>query len=459
MWDSESRASEGSSLVLSWRVKSSGVIAPDERLPWASTIALGLQHALAMFGATVVAPLLMGFQVNTALFFSGIATVIFFILVAGKVPSYLGSSFAFIGPVLAVTGGKEANIPLALGGIVAAGVVYAVLAIITMFAGTGWINFLMPPAVTGAIVMVIGLNLAGAGATDISGAKDINHAWITAGVTLAVALLSSVYLPGFLRRLPILLGGVAGYIAAILLGDVKFDTVVAAGWFGLPKFITPPQFDAHAIGLIAPVAIVLVAENTGHIKAVGQITRRNLDGYLGRAFAGDAISTIISGFFGGTGVTTYAENIGVMAMTRVYSTIVFLLASVVALLLGLCPKFGALVQTIPAYAPGVLGGLSIVLFGLIAATGARIWVENGVDFGRGRNLLMAGVTLILGTGAYTINIGSFPLNGITLATLAAIVLYQVLRDPVTPEAKEDAGTAIAPADSAAEPVGTNTGGE
>lgn len=444
--------------MLSWRVKSSGVIAPDERLPWGSTIALGLQHALAMFGATVVAPLLMGFPVNTAIFFSGVATVIFFIIVAGKVPSYLGSSFAFIGPVLAVTGGKSANIPLALGGIVAAGAVYAVLALITMFAGTGWINFLMPPAVTGAVVMVIGLNLAGVGATDIQTAKNANHALMTAGVTLAVALLSAVYLPGFLRRLPILLGGIAGYIVAILLGDVNFDAVKAAGWFGLPTFTTP-KFDGSAIGLIAPVAIVLVAENTGHIKAVGQITRRNLDGYLGRGFLGDAISTMVSGFFGGTGVTTYAENIGVMAMTRVYSTIVFLIASVVALLLGLCPKFGALVQTIPAFAPGVLGGLSVVLFGLIAATGARIWVENQVDFGRARNLLMAGVALILGTGAYTITIGNFPLTGITLATLAAILLYQVLRDPATPESKEDSGQAIAPADSAAEPAGTSTGGE
>lgn len=444
--------------MLSWRVKSSGVIAPDERLPWGSTIALGLQHALAMFGATVVAPLLMGFPVNTAIFFSGVATVIFFIVVAGKVPSYLGSSFAFIGPVLAVTGGKSANIPLALGGIVAAGAVYAVLALITMFAGTGWINFLMPPAVTGAVVMVIGLNLAGVGATDIQTAKNTNHALITAGVTLAVALLSAVYLPGFLRRLPILLGGIAGYLVAILLGDVNFDAVKAAGWFGLPTFTTP-KFDGSAIGLIAPVAIVLVAENTGHIKAVGQITRRNLDGYLGRGFLGDAISTMVSGFFGGTGVTTYAENIGVMAMTRVYSTIVFLIASVVALLLGLCPKFGALVQTIPAFAPGVLGGLSVVLFGLIAATGARIWVENQVDFGRARNLLMAGVALILGTGAYTITIGNFPLTGITLATLAAILLYQVLRDPATPESKEDSGQAIAPADSAAEPAGTSIGGE
>ncbi len=414
--------------VLHWREKTSGVIAPEERLPWPGTIALGLQHTLAMFGSTVVAPLLMGFPPNTAIFFSGVATILFFLIVGGKVPSYLGSSFAFIGPVLAVMGGKPgANLPVALGGIIAAGVVYAVIGVITMVAGTRWIEWLMPPAVTGAIVMVIGLNLANVGATDIN--QGDSHAnLIIASVTLVAALASAVYLPPFLRRLPILIGGLAGYATAMLLGKIHFDTVARAAWFGWPEFHTP-TFSGRAIGLIAPVAIVLVAENTGHIKAVGQITRRNLDKYLGRGFLGDALATIIAGFGGGPGVTTYAENIGVMAMTRVYSTVVFLIASGVALLLGLCPKFGALVQTIPAQAPGILGGLSIVLFGLIAVTGARIWVENGVDFGSPRNLLMAGVSLILGTGSYAITIGSFQLSGIALASLAAIVAYQLLREP------------------------------
>lgn len=418
--------------MLSWKERTSGIIAPDERLPWPSTIALGLQHTLAMFGSTVVAPLLMGFPVNTAIFFSGIATIIFFLIVGGKVPSYLGSSFAFIAPVLAVTGGKTPNLPLALGGIVAAGVVYAIVALITMLIGTRWIEFLMPPAVTGAIVMVIGLNLANVGATDI-GTSQANL--LIAAITLVVALGSAVYLPGFLRRLPILIGGLVGYGAAIIFGlghvagakPIDFSAVQQAAWFGLPTFVSP-RFDGHAISLLAPVAIVLIAENTGHIKAVGQITGTNLDRYIGRGFLGDALSTIIAGFGGGTGVTTYAENIGVMAMTRVYSTALFLVASTVALLLGLCPKFGAVVQTIPTQAPGILGGLSIVLFGLIAATGARIWVENGVDFGRGRNLLMAGVTLILGTGSYAVTIGSFQLSGIALATVAAIVSYQLLRD-------------------------------
>jgi putative pyrimidine permease RutG len=424
-----------------WREKTSGVIAPEERLPWPSSIALGLQHVLAMFGATVVAPLLMGFPPNTAIFFSGVATILFFLIVGGKVPSYLGSSFAFIGPVLAAMGARH-NMAAALGGIIAAGVVYAVIAAITIYAGTRWIEVLMPPAVTGTIVMVIGLNLANVGWTDISGdARHLNQNLIIAVVTLLVALGSAIYLPGFLRRLPILLGGVAGYIAAMLMGMIKFDAVASAAWVGWPQF-HGPAFDWRAIGLIAPVAIVLVAENTGHIKAVGQITGRNLDGYLGRGFLGDALSTIVAGFGGGTGVTTYAENIGVMAMTRVYSTVVFLIASGVALLLGLCPKFGALVGTIPTYAPGILGGLSIVLFGLIAVTGARIWVENGVDFGSARNLLMAGVALILGTGSYAITIGSFQLSGIALAAIAAIVAYQLLREPKAAQAPESADSPV-----------------
>ncbi len=431
--------------MFSWTEKRGGVIAPNERLPWGSSIALGLQHVLAMFGATVVAPLVMGFPPNTAIFFSGIGTLIFFLIVGGNVPSYLGSSFSFITVVITAMGGLNPdgtgkNIPVALGGIVACGVLYAIIGLITMFAGTGWIEFLMPPVVTGTVVMIIGLNLAGVGASDAATSTEDVYLAI---ITLAAAVLSAVYLPSFFRRLPILIGGIVGYIAAVLMGKIDFTPVAKAAWIGLPTF-NAPQFDPGAIGLIAPIAIVLVAENTGHIKAVGAITGRNLDGYLGRGFLGDAVATIVSGLGGGTGVTTYAENIGVMAMTRVYSTLVFIIAAFVAILLGLCPKFGALIGTIPASAPGILGGLSIVLFGLIAVTGGRIWVQGGVDFGKSRNLLTAAVGLILGAGGlggaalYALNFGKFQLGGIALGTFAAIILYQVLRDPKEPatEAKE-----------------------
>ena len=413
--------------LFSWTEKKAGVIAPDERLPWGSSIALGLQHVLAMFGATVVAPLVMGFDPNTAIFFSGIGTVIFYLIVGGNVPSYLGSSFSFIAVVLAAMSGKPGgNIPVALGGIIACGVFYGIIGVITMFAGTRWIEFLMPPIVTGTVVMIIGLNLAPAGVAYIMAPGASEKDVYLAIITLVAAVLSAVYLPRFFRRLPILIGGVVGYVAAIIMGKIDFTQVGQAAWVGLPKF-TSPTFDGAAIALIAPIAIVLVAENTGHIKAVGTITGRNLDGYLGRGFLGDAVATIVSGFGGGPGVTTYAENIGVMAMTKVYSTLIFIIASVVAILLGLCPKFGAVIQTIPANAPGILTGLSIVLFGLIAATGGRIWIENKVDFGKPRNLLTAAVGLILATGGYVLHFGNFDLVGIALATFTTIILYQVLR--------------------------------
>jgi len=413
-----------------------GVVAPDQRLPWGSTVALGVQHVLAMFGATVVAPLIMGFPPNTAIFFSGVGTIIFFLIVGGKIPSYVGSSFAFITPVLAVMGGKPgANIPVALGGIIAAGAVYAIIALLTMLLGSGWINVLMPPTVTGAVVMAIGLNLAGAGAGDIHNQNDL----ILAGITLGAACLAAVYLPGILGRLPVLIGGVIGYLAAIAFGRINFTPVAQAAWIGLPTFHSP-QFTVSAMVTLAPVAVVLIAENAGHIKAVSAIcydSNDRLDPYLGRGFLGDAVSTMVSGFFGGPGQTTYAENIGVMAMTRVYSTAAFIIAAIVAILLGLCPKFGALIQTIPTDAPGILGGLSVLLFGLIAATGGRIWVQSRVDFSNPRVLITAGVTLILGAGTYVVPISSFQLTGLTLATFAAIILYQILglgrggRAPVT----------------------------
>lgn len=414
-----------------WTEKTQGVIAPDERLPWGQTLALGVQHVVAMFGATVLAPLLMGFNPNVAILMSGIGTLIFFLIVGGRVPSYLGSSFAFIGVVIAATGyaggGINGNIGVALGGIIACGLLYTVIGFIVMATGTGWIERFMPPVVTGAVVAVIGLNLApvavkGVGATNFD-------AWMAVVTVLSVGGVA-VFTRGLLQKLLILVGLILAYaiyfIAANVMGmgkPIDFAGVASAAWFGMPAF-TAPVFTAEAMLLIAPVAIILVAENLGHIKAVTAMTGQNLDKYMGRAFVGDGIATMVAGGVGGTGVTTYGENIGVMAATRVYSTLIFVIAALMAVILGFSPKFGALIQTIPS---AVLGGVSIVVFGLIAVAGARIWVVNKVDFGDNRNLIVAAVTLILGAGDFTLKFGGFTLGGIGTATFGAILLYALLR--------------------------------
>jgi len=413
-----------------WQLKREGIVAPDERLPWPQTFAMGLQHVVAMFGATVLAPLLMGFDPNVAILMSGVGTLLFFVIVGGRVPSYLGSSFAFIGVVIAATGyagsGPNPNIGVALGGIIACGALYTLIGAIVMGAGTGWIERFMPPVVTGAVVAVIGLNLApiavkGASATPFD-------AWMAVVTVLCVGGVA-VFTRGLLQKLLILVGLVLAYLiyAALTNGlglgkPVDFSGLAAAAWFGLPNFAAP-VFRADAMLLIAPVAIVLVAENLGHVKAVSAMTGRNLDPYMGRAFVGDGLATMLSGGVGGTGVTTYAENIGVMAVTRVYSTLVFVVAAIVAIVLGFSPKFGALIATIPG---PVLGGVSIVVFGLIAVAGAKIWVDNRVDFTDNRNLIVAAVTLVLGAGDFTLKIGGFALGGIGTATFGAILLYALL---------------------------------
>lgn len=418
-----------------WRAPASGtagaVVAPDERLPGLQTLAMGAQHVVAMFGSTVLAPLLMGFDPNLCIFMSGIGTLLFFVLVGGRVPSYLGSSFSFIGLVIAVTGyaghGANANVPVALGGIIACGVVYAVIGLIVWAVGTRWIETLMPPVVTGAIVAVIGLNLAPIGVKSADGSTFA--AWMALATILSIGGVAVLTI-GLVQRLSILLGLLIAYaLYAIVtnglgLGDpIDFAPVAQAAWFGLPHF-TAPVFEAPAMALLAPVAVILAAENLGHIKAVGAMTGQSLDRYIGRAFIGDALATIVSGSVGGTGVTTYAENIGVMAVTKIYSTLVFVVAALIAIVLGFSPKFGALIRTIPG---PVLGGASIVVFGLIAVTGARIWVTNRVDFSDNRNLIVAAVTLVLGAGDFSLHLGGFVLGGIGTATFGSILLYALLR--------------------------------
>jgi len=426
------------SFLPKWTLKTEGTIMPDERLPTGQMVVVGLQHVVAMFGATVLAPILMGFDPNVSILFSGFATLIFFLVVGGRVPSYLGSSFAFIGPVLVATGATvgapNPNLPVALGGIIAAGALYFVIGLVVQMAGHRWIERLMPPVVTGAIVAAIGLVLAPIAINSASGVTPDNAngsdfaRWIALATALSVGIVA-VYAPGMGRRLPVLIGGAFGYliyyIFANLMGygtPIDFAKIGEATWFGLPSFQSP-VFEARAISLIAPVAIILVAENLGHIKAIGAMTGRNLDPYLGRAFMGDGLATMLSGAAGGTGMTTYAENMGVMAVTRIYSTLVFVIAAGFALLLGLSPKFGAFIGTIPG---PVLGGLSIVVFGLIAATAGRIWVENRVDFSNPRNLITVAVALILGAGNFKLNVAGFTLDGIGTATFGAIILYHVL---------------------------------
>lgn len=422
------------SLFPQWREVAAApgtVVAPDERLPWPQTAALGVQHVIAMFGATVLAPILMGFDPNVAILMSGVGTLIFFVVVGGRVPSYLGSSFAFIGVVIAASGyggsGPNGNLGVALGGIVVCGAVYTLIGVVVAAVGTGWVERLMPPVVTGAVVAVIGLNLAGIPVKNM--APTGFDAWMQALTFLCVGLVA-VYTSGMTQRLLILVGLIAATLVYAVLTNglglgrpVDLTLLASAAWFGAPHFAAP-VFEGRAMLLIAPVAIILVAENLGHIKAVSAMTGRDLDRYMGRAFIGDGVATMVSGASGGTGVTTYAENIGVMAATKIYSTAMFVVAALLAVLLGFSPKFGALIQTIPL---AVMGGVSIVVFGLIAVAGAKIWVDNRVDFSDNSNLIVAAVTLVLGTGDFTLRFGDFALGGIGTATFGAIVLHALLR--------------------------------
>lgn len=407
-----------------------GVIAPDERLPWPQTAVMGMQHVIAMFGATVLAPILMGFDPNLAILMSGLGTLIFFLITGGRVPSYLGSSFAFIGVVIGATGyvgkGLNPNIGVALGGIIACGAAYTAIGLLVQAVGTRWIEKLMPPVVTGAVVAVIGLNLASVPVKNMAASNF--DSWMQAVTFVCVALVA-VFTRGMVQRLLILVGLIVATLAYAVLTNglglgkaLDLSGVFNAAWFGAPGFAAP-VFDPKAMLMIAPVAIILVAENLGHIKAVTAMTGKNLDAYMGRAFIGDGIATMVSASAGGTGVTTYAENIGVMAATKIYSTAMFLVAGLLAVVLGFSPKFGAVIQAIPL---PVMGGVSIVVFGLIAVAGARIWVENKVDFTDNKNLLVAAITLVLGTGDFTLKFGDFALGGIGTATFGAVLLHLLL---------------------------------
>ena len=390
-----------------------------------------------MFGATVLAPFLMGFDPNLAILMSGICTILFFFMTGGRVPSYLGSSFAFIGVVIAATGyagaagGLNANIGVAAGGIIACGILYALIGFLVMATGTRWIEKLMPPVVTGAVVMIIGLNLAPVTVKAVAG--NPFNMWMALVTVLCMGMIA-VFTKGLLQRLLLLIGLLMSYLIYFMVTNVmgwgtpiNFTPIQQAAWFGIPDFHAP-VFDVNAMLIIAPIAFILVAENLGHIKAVGAMTGENLDPHIGKAFVADGVATTLAGGVGAPGMTTYGENIGVMAVTRVYSTIIFVVAGVFAIFLGLSPKFGAIIHTIPT---AILTGASIVVFGLITIAGAKIWIENKVDFSKNKNLMVAAVTIILGTGDFALQLGSFNLGGIGTATFAALFLnwFFSLRDP------------------------------
>ncbi|MBC9821956.1 uracil-xanthine permease family protein [Terrabacter sp. MAHUQ-38] len=452
-------------MALGWKLHGDGktmgpddVVAPDERLSWGKTIGLGAQHVVAMFGATFVFPLIMGLNPQLAIMMSGIATICFLLIVNGKVPSYLGTSASFVGAVAAIRaqGGTSQEVT---GAILVAGLVLALVGVAIHFLGSSVLHKVLPPVVTGAVVMLIGFNLAPVVA-NIYWPQD---QWV-ALLVMAFTIVCAVAFKGFVSRIAVFLALIFGYVISWLFdktfGQItsfdagagkitthfrtNFDNIASQPWFGLPPStgtpgpdgkamvgIHAPSFSIAAILLVLPAVIALIAENTGHVKAVAEMTKADLDPYMGRAIAADGVGTALASSVGGSPTTTYAENIGVMAATRVYSTAAYFVAAAVAIVFGLSPKFGALVASVPG---GVLGGITVVLYGMIGLLGAKIWKENGVDFGNPINLVPVAAGIVIGIGNVSLVFTSdFSLAGIALGTIVAVVAYHVAR-------------AIAPAD-------------
>lgn len=398
-------------------VEPGSVVKPDERLGWGLTVAIGAQHVVAMFGATFLVPVLTGFPVSTTLLFSGIGTLLFLLITRNKLPSYLGSSFAFIAPVTAAT--ATAGMGSALAGIVAVGVLLAAVGFIVQFAGIGWIDKLMPPVVAGAIVALIGFNLAPVAWTNFQQQPLIGT------ITLCSVILFSVLFRGFLGRISIFLGVIVGYVVAAISGGIDYSAVGEAAWIGWPEFHIADFASPQTWGVIAmflPVVLVLIAENVGHVRGVATMTDASVNRHTGRALIADGVATTIAGTFGGSGTTTYGENIGVMAATRVYSTAAYWVAGSFAILLSLSPKVGAVFNSIP---PGVLGGVTTALYGLIGIIGIKIWVDNRVDFSRPVNQYTAAVALVIAIAGFTMQWGDFQLGAIVIGAAAALIIYHL----------------------------------
>lgn len=401
------------------------VIPVDERPPLLATIPLSLQHLFAMFGSTVLVPILFKVNPATVLLFNGIGTIIYLVICKGRIPAYLGSSFAFLSPVFLVLG--QYSYEAALGGFIAVGIVFCLVGLLIKVVGTGWIDVIFPPASMGAIVAVIGLELmpTAAGMAGLTGDKADPTAVAVALATLAITVFATAAFRGFLAIIPILIGVIGGYIIAAFCGLVDWSLVEKAPWFALPTFYHP-EFNLNAILIILPASLVVIAEHVGHLIVTGNIVGSDLtkDPGLDRSILGNGISTIISGFFGSTPNTTYGENIGVLAITKVFSTWVIGGAAVFAILLSCFGKLAALIQSIPT---PVMGGVSLLLFGVIAASGIRVLVESKVDYNNPLNLLLTALVMGIGVSTASITIGTVTLKGMSLATVIAIILSIAFR--------------------------------
>ncbi|MCX8129928.1 MAG: uracil permease [Clostridia bacterium] len=412
------------------------VIQVEEKVPLLQGLPLSFQHLFAMFGASVLVPFLFnswaGKQVidpALVLLMNGIGTLIYLFLCKGKAPAFLGSSFAFLAPVsavLSISGDKELNFSKALGGFILAGIIFSITALIIGAVGTKWLGVVLPPATMGPIVALIGLELAGIAAGNAgllpdpkTGLYD-SKAVIISIVTLAVVILGSLLFRGFLGVIPVLFAVVAGYALSAAMGYVKTEAITGKDWFVIPQFVLP-TFDFNVMLIIAPAALVVISEHIGHLFVTSNIVGRDLakDPGLHRSLLGDGLSTILSGFSGSVPTTTYGENMGVMAITRVYSVWVIGGAAVISIILAFIGKLSGVISSIPG---PVMGGITILLFGVIAASGIRMIVEAKVDYSKSRNLILTAVVFIVGLSGISVKLGDVPLKGMALATVVGMAL-------------------------------------
>ncbi|NME33285.1 uracil permease [Lactobacillus sp. MRS-253-APC-2B] len=417
------------------------VLDVDERPEFGQWVGLSLQHMFSMFGSTVLVPILVGLNPGIALFSSGVGTLMYLLITWHKIPAYMGSSFSFIVPMMALM--KSTGYPGIAQGTVAVGCVYLLVSLIVTMIGSDWIDRVLPPIVVGPIVMVIGLSLASTAAKDatMNGTHYDLRYFAVAMLTLIITIAFNMFFKGFLGLIPILLGIVCGYVIACLFGIVDLAPVASAHWFSLPDFQIPfvtykPHFYWGAILSMAPIAFVTMTEHMGHIMVLNELTERNYfkDPGLNHTLAGDGTASIIAGFVGGPPVTSYGENIGVLAITRVHSVYVLAGAAMFAVFFSFVGKLSALIESIPG---PVIGGISFLLFGVIASSGLRVMIEDQIDFNKKRNLMISSVILVIGIGNAYLKLGQYQFSGLAVAAVLGIILNLILPDEAASERKQN----------------------